>query len=504
MSRVVSLYLPAWPTDRLRREGGDAAPPPDVPLVLVGHDGRRRAVLAGDPAARAAGVRVGMTATQAQVLVPGLCLRDATPEADAEALERLAGWMLRRYAPIVAADPPDGLVLDTTGAEHLHGGEAAMLADMVRRLAAAGVEARAAVADSWGAAHGLARHRADPVHVAPPGRAAVAILPLAALRLSDDLISTLNALGFETVGDLLAQPRGSLALRFGPDLGRRLDQATGHVHEPIDPVRPPELIKVRRAFAEPIAAAETIERYIDKLVAQLCEALETQGVGARRLDLICARVDNRAQAIRVGLARPVRDVKRLTRLLRDKIEIIEPGYGIDVLTLAAPVVAPMSPGQTSSLIEPAAPDLSGLIDLLANRVGVEHLYRAAPVQSDVPERAVRWVAPLAPPEGADWTGRWARPSRLLAPPEPIETVALLPDHPPVAFTWRSTRRRVARADGPERVFGEWWRRDAELAAVRDYFVVEDEAGERFWIFRAGDGEDPATGSHRWFLHGVFA
>src|ERR1700687_426454 len=74
-----------------------------------------------------------------------------------------------------------------------------------------------------------------------------------------------------------------------------------------------------------------------------------------------------------------------------------------------------------------------------------------------------------------------RASRLLPRPEPIETVALLPDPPLVTFTWRGVRRRVKRADGPERVFGEWWRRDAELIAVRDYFQVEDEAGERVWI-----------------------
>jgi protein ImuB len=53
------------------------------------------------------------------------------------------------------------------------------------------------------------------------------------------------------------------------------------------------------------------------------------------------------------------------------------------------------------------------------------------------------------------------------------------------------------------VFGEWWKRDAELSTVRDYFQVEDEAGERFWIYRTGDGECQATGSQRWFLHGIF-
>lgn len=157
----------------------------------------------------------------------------------------------------------------------------------------------------------------------------------------------------------------------------------------------------------------------------------------------------------------------------------------------------------SALVEDAAPDISDLIDVLANRVGEHRVYRAEPVVTDVPERSVRRISALAPETGATWPTQWPRPPRLLAPPESIEIVALLPDHPPVSFTWRGIRRRVKRADGPERVFGEWWKRDAELVAVRDYFRVEDEAGERFWIFRAGDGQDAATGSHRWFLHGVF-
>jgi protein ImuB len=71
------------------------------------------------------------------------------------------------------------------------------------------------------------------------------------------------------------------------------------------------------------------------------------------------------------------------------------------------------------------------------------------------------------------------------------------------FTWRGKRRKVVRADGPERIFGEWWRRPREFQAVRDYFVVEDELGERYWVYRAGDGIDPETGSHLWFVHGVF-
>jgi len=506
MPRVVSLFFPAWPTDRLRRALGQSAPSSETPIVLLGRQGNRRLVLAADAAARAAGLRVGMPASKAQVLVPGLQTFDLDPAGDAEALDRMALWSLR-YAPIVAADPPDGLIIDTTGADHLHGGEDAMLAGLVSRIAASGIAARAAVADSWGAAHACARFLARPTFVAPAGQAGAIVrdLPIGALRLPPDIVDGLHTLGFERIGEVEAAPRASLTLRFGPELGRRLDQAVGGRSEPFEPIRSPELVGVRRAFGEPISAAETIARYVGKLVVMLCEELEAKGLGARRLDLLFHRVDNRLEAIRVGTAVPVRDVKRLTRLLTDRIETVDPGFGIELMTLTATLAEPFGAKQIiSSLVEEPEPDISDLIDVLANRIGEQRLYRFAPVESDVPERSVQRIAPTAPDDGTSWPGEWPRPPRLLTHPEPIETMALLPDHPPVWFSWRGIRRRVTRADGPERVFGEWWRRDAEVIAVRDYFQVEDEAGDRFWIYRAGDGEDPETGSHKWFLHGVFA
>ncbi len=459
-----------------------------------------------DANAQALGLRVGMAVTKAQALVPGLVIEPADPKADAESLERLALWLLQRIAPIVAVDPPDGIVIDSTGADHLHGGEAAMLDALIGRLVMSGVTARAAIADSWGVAHALARYEADPVLIAMPGTCAdrLSPLPLEALRLPPAIPAGLRDLGFARIGDLIGQPRAPLTRRFGPELCLRLDQALGAVAEPIEPIRPEELVSVRRVFAEPIAAAETIARYIGKLVATLCEALESRSLGARGLDLLCHRVDNRIETVRIGLARPVRDPARLTRLLCDKIETIDPGFGIEVMTLTATLAEPLTEHQAvSHLIEASEPDLSGLIDTLANRVGARAIYRFAPVASDVPERSVCRIPALAEETGAGWPDHWPRPSRLLPRPEPIETMALLPDHPPNWFRWRGVRRRVCRADGPERIFGEWWKRDAELTAVRDYFRIEDDAGGRFWIFRAGDGEDMTTGSHCWFLHGVF-
>ncbi len=118
MPRVVSVYFPFLPTDRIRRHG-DGSVPVDQPLVVISRSGAKRWVSAADTAARKLGIRVGMPASKVQAMVSGLMMVDADPAADAAALERLALWMLRQYSPIVAIDGDDGLVLDTEGADHL-------------------------------------------------------------------------------------------------------------------------------------------------------------------------------------------------------------------------------------------------------------------------------------------------------------------------------------------------------------------------------------------------
>ncbi|NTF33751.1 Y-family DNA polymerase [Rhizobium skierniewicense] len=504
MQRVVSLYLPTWSTDRYRRALGKQAPPVDRPVVMIARQGSRRVIAAQDVAASALGLRLGMPVSKAQAIIPGLIVEELQTADDAKALRDLAFWFLRIYAPIVAPDPPAGLVLDTTGADHLHGNELLMLSGMINRMHGLGFTARAAIADSWGAAHALARFGKEPLTIVPRNGLATALgpLPLAALRLEPRILSDLKVLGFHTIADLMATARAPLTLRFGPEIGRRLDQAHGLLSEPIEPIRIPELVETFRFFAEPISAAETIARYTEKLVRQLCLRLEKRGLGARRVDLVLHRVDSGIQAIRAGTSRPVRDVKQLSRLLTDRIDTINPGFGIEKMILTASHAEALVPGQArSTLLDESKADIGETVDVLINRG--HKVYRYSAVASDVPERSVQMVAAHSADDTLGWPDHWPRPVRLLSRPEPIQTMALLPDHPPKSFTWRGIRRLVKRADGPERVFGEWWKRDREQAAVRDYFTVEDESGERFWIFRSGDGEHANTGSQGWFLHGIF-
>lgn len=472
--------------------------------MLAAQDGRRRVLHAVDAAARRSGLRPGLFLAEARARVAGLHVRDADPAADAAGLHRLALWCLRRYSPVVAIDPPQGLWIDATGAGHLFGGDEAMLADMIGHLGGAGIRARAAMAGTAGAAHALARHAAGRSLVCTGGLEEVlAPLPLAALRLPAATVREFSRLGFERIGQLEASPKPALELRFGPEPGLRLDQAFGRRPEPLVPIVPSKTVVAERGFAEPISATETVRRYIDILARQLCGRLEARALGARTLDLLFHRVDGNVQGLRIGTSRPSRDVGHVIRLFGEQLEKVDPGFGIERMVLSATLAEPFPHRQLAVRDDGRQEaDLAPLIDALSNRLGAERLFRMAPHESDLPERSARRIPPLAEPIGWGWPASLPRPVRLLDPPEPVMAMAVMPDYPPLRFTWRGIRHRVARADGPERLHGEWWQPGEGVAALRDYFRVEDEAGERFWLFREGDGLDPHGGSMRWYIHGL--
>ncbi len=461
-----------------------------------------------DEGAAALGLFVGQKATDATALVPGLATAEADPAADRAALEALSDWCAR-FSPAVALDPPDGLILDITGVANLWGGEAAMAGDLTARLAASGIPVRVAVAGADGAAWALAHFGAGTT-IAAPGEemARLAPLPTAALRLEGETAAQLARLGLTTVGALAGTPRDQLTRRFGPEVVRRLDQAMGRAREALVFRRPPNPWFARLAFAEPISTPGDLARAAGDIAGLLCARLEAEGRGARRFELCFHRLDGMAQRLCVGLSLAGREADRIGRLFAPHLESVDPGFGIEVVTLAAEAVERLSPRQPSlddgariALEEGIAP----LIDRLAGRLGAAAVWRAEPYPSHAPERATARRPPLSESENETWDLKRPRPLRLFSRPEPIEAIAPVPDDPPVFFRWRGVAHRVRRAEGPERLAWEWWRVAFDQAAdpvlVRDYYRVEDEAGGRFWLFRAGlhTGGAPA----KWWLHGLF-
>lgn len=461
-------------------------------------------IAAACPLARSLGLWPAMPLTQARALVPGLDSRIAEPEADRALLIRLALLAARLWTPRAALSGPDGLWLDISGVAHLFGGERKLCQRIVRTCARAGFMARIAVAGTAGAAHALARFGGEAIALCRSGgeAEAIATLPPAALRLDEDAISACRRFGIDSIGELAAIPRGPLARRFGSAVLMRLDQALGRAGETFDPIVPEEPPEARLRFAEPILSAEAIGQVIGDLTAMLIAMLERQALGARRVKLVCDRVDGSEQTLAIGTAGATRDARHLAHLLTMKIETLDPGFGIEAMRLIAAWCEPLQARQASSFDDGSAAELPPLVDRIAGRIGADHVFRFSSVESDVPERSVRRIPALAHPQ--EWPRAWPRPVRLLARPERVDKViAELPDQPPLRFSWRGRIHRVRKADGPERIHGEWWKRLGEADAVRDYFQVEDDSGARFWLFRRGDGLDPRTGDLSWFIHGVF-
>ena len=489
----------APPSSLVVRPNGGAA------LVTALKDGNRIVLAAASAQARALGLAPGMPLAQARILVPGLIVRDADLEGDAAWLTRLACFAARRWTPRAAPSGPDGLWLDLTGVAHLFGGEERMCARILAFCRRLGFDARIAIAGSPGAAHALARHGEAPLTLCPEHgeRDALASFPLSALRLDIHILDAARRLGVETIGALAAMPRGPLQRRFGSALLTRLDQAFGRVGEPFDPIIPEEPPAILLRFLEPIATPEAIEEALGEGMRRLVPLLEEAGLGVRRLDLACERVDGETQRATIGTARATRDGAHLLRLMAARIERLEPGFGLESLRLVAARVEPLDAQPIDGgLAGRKASDLADLIDCLAVRLGRRRVFRFSAIESDLPERSVARADPLLPAAG--WPG-WPRPVCLLSPPEPVSFVmAEHPDGAPVRFTWRGRAYKVAAGDGPERVHGEWWRRADERAAIRDYFQLESEDGQRFWLFRRGDPDLPGSGDLTWHMHGIFA
>jgi protein ImuB len=239
--------------------------------------------------------------------------------------------------------------------------------------------------------------------------------------------------------------------------------------------------------------------------------LERDGVGARSLQLALYRIDGEVVRLDLGLTVPTRSPAHVARLidlrLERIVESIDAGFGFEALSLTVTVAERIEPKQAelASCIDAAnrADRCAALVDGLRQRLGPGSVRQLKPIASHLPERsetacAPAETAPAWPPPHADRL----RPALLLPHAEPAEVTALVPDGPPRRFLWRGVLHAVTRAQGPERIAGEWWRSSADQP-TRDYYVVENEDGRRFWLYRDGlYGRE--TTAPRWFVHGLFA
>ncbi|KIC18611.1 Y-family DNA polymerase [Leisingera sp. ANG-DT] len=553
--RILSLWFPRLGAERiLRAERGGIA----GPLAVVEEVSNTQVISALNLAASAEGLQAGQPLRDAHAMCAGLVVRPRNRAAEMAFLAALRRWA-GKFSPWVAEAGEDGLTIDLTGCAHLFGSEAALMETAGQDCAEMGLSVRMGLADTLGAAWALARYAGEEAapersgdaidqearatraraqkrqsvkrrhwtrggaapqlqaavpqlgRIAEAGQAygALAPLPVAALRLDSATVAQLNRLGLRRIGDLLGQPRASLARRFGQGLVLRLDQAMGSAPEPVSPARSPDRFAVRLTLPEPIGLMEDLLAGIDRMLPRLCARLEARGKGARVLRLEAHRCDQEMEAVTLGLARASRQPARIRPLLEMKLEQIDAGYGIDMLRLEVLQAEAIHAGTPAGHLQASAAArarqedgaaLEDLIGRLGARLGMEAITRCHPAESHIPEKtftvqAAAWSEPAS--------GDWPLPPRprplLLWRPELVHA----PDVPqvPERFRWRGRDWALAAAEGPERIAPEWWLEDSEWrSGVRDYWVVATGCGARLWLFFAHGG----ALSPGWFCHGSFA
>lgn len=550
MRRYVCVWFPEWALDRRYRAGlQERRPPPhrpshsrrmgsggapegnkalplteaDRPFVLTQSGSRGLLVTASSPAARLAGIHPGMGFTDACARCPGLASQPASPQEDGEALERLALWMLR-IAPCVAREGADGLLLDTTGCDRVFGDEAGLMQTARNALDRASLTHRMAMAPTPGAAWALAHEGPDGVRMDEADLAAgLAVLPVSGLRLTQEALTLLRRFGLNRIGQLYGLERTALARRFSSRevagaVITRLDQALGLRSEPLIPVIPPAEHTAWLPCPDLLLTPEGVAAGLDLLLGDLCARLARQDLGAQDFIFRAFGADGHHDSVRVRTALPVREPVHLRRLFAERLARIDPGFGLDGLSLEARDTAPMARRpqvlpQTRPASGPNEEALGALVDRLNMRLGEGAASMALPVASHLPERAVRRVPYADASARRAWQDAPATPPRpllVLDPAESVVVMAEVPDGPPLRFSWRGVVRRVVRATGAERIAPEWWTHWpgegalGTLPRTRDFYRVEDAEGLGYWLAREGLYDDGRGGPPAWRLYGLFA
>ena len=502
--RYLALWFPFLPTDRLRLPFPSGERP--EPLLLVAKARNAIRVTAACPRAQVLGLLPGLSLADARARVPEVRVMDADPEADARLLLRLTR-QCARWSPMVAPDPPDGLLLDIAGCEHLFGGEAGLAAEVCAHFGQQ-FTVRPALASTPSAAWALARHPQD----GAAEEEAVRRLPIAALRLAPDAEAALRRAGLKRIADLADRPTAPLSARFGAAATVALDRLLGRADSRITALRPLPALHFARRFAEPIGHAESIRAALASLALEAIAELDRRGEGGRCFAAAFFRSDGAVRELAIETGQPTRDPALIARLFHERIEgladPLDPGFGFDLIRFAVPATEALGVSQGDLHSRPQQGEaFDALIDRLSIRHGRGRIQRITPVDTHVPERAERaspaqdtapGIWPLPPPGEPP-----LRPIFLFDPPQPLEVLAEVPDAPPRRFRWKGVTHVVVRAEGPERIAAPWWTKSGEGRPTRDYYRVEDSEGRRFWLYRHGlygcEADNP-----RWFLHGLFA
>ena len=501
--RTLALWFPELPLDRWRRRDD---PRLWGPFVVSARSGNAERVLCADAHARASGVHVGQTLTDAQAISPNLLSEPQDTAREAKLLAALRLWA-DRFSPRIAVEPPDTLLLDITGCAHLFGGERDLAELIEEEAKALKMTPRIGVANTRRAASGFARQGRTSVTITNPEseHSEVTALTVSALNLEARITDDLRRLGIKTIGDLARFKSSELARRFSVRLPEALDELRGHRAHALVPKAAPPTFAARMTLPDPIARVEGVMAIVERLAERVCARLHEKGYAARGFALTVRCVDTGDHERSIGFATPSRNVKPILRQFQKPVETIVLEFGADQFRLVAlhTEIFRHTQIKAGDAMEANKDVVDQTLTTLGNRLGFDRLRRPVAGAGHTPEREAAFTQVVDGPSldasrgPANDLVNYPRPE-IVFPPQYLRIEE--GGHPPRAFAWRGTTYRTQSAKGRERISPVPWDEPCNMfeAQTRDYWRVRTDSGRLFWLMTFAKREDP-----NWFICGEF-
>ncbi len=478
----------------------------DHPVVIIELVRAKQIVVNACRVAQSRGIRPGMTLGQAKALCADVLDFPHQPERDRKALDSL-GRAMMRFTPVVHVEAPDALLLDVTGCERLFHGYENLITQVNAALRKWKIAANCTIAPTAAGAWAIATCSRPGWQIVSAAQLDGALdpLPVGALRVEPEVVEKLQRVGIDTIGMLRRLPRDTLPSRFGPTLLDRLARALGEMPESFAPVDRSDQIRASIEFEYSVDSLEIVWEIVRELLDRVIVDLTQRGSGARQLLLRFYHYHGQPIEQLVRLARPSRDPKNLFNLIRCALESIQTDEGFTRIDLDVPAYEKVTLRQITMHDRELADawlEWSSLVERLQVRLGADAVLRPRWSESHLPESACAFQPATA--DGSknealavhDIKPLSARPLCLLRRPIEIGVIVSPSDDregAPISFAHGGEVHHVALCVGPERITGPWWEGNDK---TRDYFIVENAGGERFWLFRVIE-------TWKWYLHGKF-
>jgi protein ImuB len=471
----------------------------------------RLQVLQANAQATAQGVSPGIKRATAQALAPDIMLIDRAPDKEAQALQRMANWLLQ-FSPQVSLQNTSsvtaGVLIDIGASLTLFGGRDALLTQIRMGLYELGFEAQMACAPTPSAAWLLAQcQHGVCVESAAQLTTQLALVPVDLLGSTVKQLDTLHGLGIHTLKDLAGLPRPGLARRFGPELLAELDRALGRLPEPRHYIEAPREFQLKLELLAQIENAQALTFAGKRMLLELTAWLNALHAGVRSFTFYAHHDDHAPTQIHIELAQASRETARLNLLLRERLEKISLPQAAHTLELICHEVVSLANQNDQLFPHPAQAQesLARLVERLQGKLGKGTVQQLLLAQDHRPETAYT-IVPVTNLDHLSATkNKKSKPNSTATDlhylPRPLWLMTA-----PIAISEKNHRpwyhSSLQLLAGPERIEGGWW--DNELVQ-RDYFIGSDEDGVLYWLYRTRATVDAQTigTPAQWFMQGVF-